>query len=243
MKNILQKTALLSLCLLPFCALAHPFLTDDASTVPYKEWEFELNSTLVFAKNGPNEQGLVFEARYGLLSRVDLFLEMGYDHVSKDRDNEIPSLNGVGDSEIGFKYRFLDECAIGPKIAIVPRLGIPTGSNDVSNNRAWFELPIWLEKNWGNFSTSGGAGRVFNDADDARSFTFAGWKVRYDITEDLNMGAEFYYQGKDSDDNRDVSIVNLGSVYKLNETFNLQLGLGHSVHGDDQTIVYLGLST
>ncbi|MGD9591633.1 MAG: transporter [Candidatus Berkiella sp.] len=241
MKKLLKKSALLSLCLLPLCAHAEPFLTDDGTTLPYEDWEFELNSTLVFTNKGPDEQAFGFEVKYGLLTRVELFLEMGYEHISKD--NEIPSLHGVGDSEIGFKYRFLDECAIGPKMAIAPRLGIPTGSKHVGNDRIWFELPLWIEKNWGDFSTSGGGGAVFNDATDAKNYIFAGWKVRYQVTENLNMGAEFFYQGKDADDNRDLSLLNLGSVFKLNEAFNLQLGLGHSIHGQDQTIVYLGIST
>ncbi len=241
MNKIFRKIGILSLCLAPHCALAHPYLTGDGTTVPYQDWEFELFSNLVFAKQGPDEKTLTAEVRYGLLSRAELFLEMGYGHVS--RDYEIPSLHGIGDSEIGFKYRFLDECTLGPKMAIEPRLGIPTGNSNVGNDRMWFKLPLWLEKNWGDFSTATGAGVLFNDAIDAKNFLFAGWKVRYQVTENLNFGTEFYYQGKDSVDTRDVSLINVASIYQLNNTFSLQVALGHSVHGPDQTIVYLGLAT
>ncbi len=245
MHRKIHTSLLAALCLAPFCAAAEPFFTGDGTTVPYKEWEFELNSTMTFAEHEPDEKSVGLEIKYGLLSRVELFLEMGYDHISKDHTGEevMPALHGVGDSEIGFKYRFLDECAIGPKMAIEPRLGLPTANKKMGNDRMWFKIPLWLEKNWGDFSTSGGAGYVFNDADEAKNFTFAGWKVRYDLTESLNIGAEIFYQGADSTDNSDVTLANLGTVYKLNDAFNLQLGLGHSIHGEKQTVLYLGIST
>lgn len=232
---------LVSLTLLPLSALASPFLTDDATTTPFKEWEFELNSTLVFAKDDADEKSLGLEARYGFLTRVDVFLELGYDHVSGN--DKAPSLHGIGDSEIGFKYRFLDECTLGPKMAIAPRVGIPIGNHQVGNGRPWFELPLWIEKNWWRISTSGGGGVVFNDADEAKNFLFAGWKARMQFTEDLNAGLEIFYQGKDSIDNGDIALINFGSTYKLNDAFYFQFGLGHSIHGQDQTIVYLGICT
>ncbi|MBS0285824.1 MAG: transporter [Proteobacteria bacterium] len=237
----IKKIILITLSLLPISVFASPFLTDDGTTTPFKEWEFELNSTLVFAKDDADEKSLGFEVRYGFLSRVDVFLELGYDHVSSN--DEDPSLHGVGDSEIGFKYRFLDECKLGPKMAIAPRIGLPTGNHKVGNGRPWFELPLWIEKNFWRISTSGGGGVVFNDADDAKNFLFGGWKARMQFTENLNAGLEIFYQGADSDDNGDVTLVNFGSTYKLNDTFNFQFGLGHSIHGQDQTIVYLGIST
>jgi hypothetical protein len=233
----------LALCATSFSAFAGPYLTDEAETVEFQKWEMEFSGTLVDAKDSPNEKGVAVEFRYGLMTDVDVFLELGYDHVSKDKngDDVIPALHGVADSEAGFKYRFIKETCLFPQVAFAPTIGIPTGnSSKVGNGKAWYELPLWLEKNWDGWSTSGGLGVVFNDADEAKDFMFAGWKVQHDLTEQLNMGVELFYQGRDSDDSRNLTLVNLGSEYKVNDVLSLQASLGHSLHGEPQTIAYLG---
>jgi hypothetical protein len=227
------------LSLLSFNVCAGPFLTDEAETVDFKKWELEFNATLTHAKESPDEKSAGFEVRFGMLPNTDIFLALGYDHISKD--DEQPALHGVGDSEVGIKHRFIRETTYTPQVAIAPTIGIPTG-NQTSNEKAWLELPIWIEKNWNSWSTSGGAGVVFNPAHDAKNFLFAGWKLQYDFTEDLNFGAELFYQGADSDDNRDLTLVNIGSSYKLSEVLSVDLSVGHSISGQPQTIAYLGFS-
>ena len=83
---------------------------------------------------------------------------------------------------------------------------------------------------------------MLNPTHEAKNFLFAGWKLQYQFTEDLNLGAELFYQGADSVDNRDLTLINVGSSYNLSEVLSIDLGVGHTVSGQPQTIAYLGFS-
>ncbi len=165
-------------------------------------------------------------------------IRIGYQHISQDEEE--PALHGIGDSEIRIKHRFIRETTYTPQVAIAPTIGIPTGGFDTSNEKAWFELPVWIEKNWNNWSTSGGAGFVINPH--AKNFVLAGWRLQHDFTEKLNLGAELFYQGADSDDNRDLTLINIGSACKLSEVLSIDFSVGHSLSGQPQTIAYLGFT-
>lgn len=219
---------------------ANPYLTDDTDTTDLQSWGYELSGTYVGTHGNPNEKGFATEIKYGLFRDTELSLVLGYEHIS--RDEGIPALHGIGDSEVSVKYRFFDGKNGFPSLAIAPTVGVPTGNNKVSNNRVWFELPLWIEKSWQDWSTSGGVGYVINDADEAKNFIFAGWKMQYDVFDKLNLGVEVFYQGADSVDNRDLTLMNVGAIYKICKNFDLEMSLGHSIDGPKQTVAYLGVS-
>lgn len=177
-----------------------------------------------------------------MLPNTEISLALGYEHVSQNQNEDEPALHGMGDSEVSIKYRFIRETTYTPQVAIAPTVGIPTGGSDTTNEEAWLEFPVWIEKNWNNWSTSGGGGFVINPADDAKNFLFGGWRLQHDFTEELNLGAEIFYQGADSVDNRDLTLINIGSTYKLSEVLSIDLSVGHSLSGQPQTIAYLGFT-
>ena len=57
---------------------------------------------------------------------------------------------GLSNVELAAKYRFLHQNDFGLDVSIFPRVFLPSGSNDVGNNRASLLLPIWVQKDWGN---------------------------------------------------------------------------------------------
>ena len=68
--------------------------------------------------------------------------------------------HGLGDIELGVKYRFLSETARRPQIGIFPMLEVPSGDprRGLGNGQVWARLPLWLQKSSGPWTTYGGAG-------------------------------------------------------------------------------------
>jgi hypothetical protein len=237
----MKKTSFLPLFyFVSFTAFAGQFLTDEPEPTDLHSTAYEISGTWAHSHNSPDEKAASIEIKYGLLPETEVFVAFGYEHVSNDED--IAALHGIGDAELGVKYQFFKAVEGLPSLAIAPTIGLPTGNNDMSNRKAWYELPLWIEKEWDEWSTSGGLGVVFNSADEAKDFFFAGWKVQHDFSDKLNLGLELFYQGRDSEDNRDLTLLNVGGAYKLCRNLNLDFSVGHSIYGQNQTIGYLGVS-
>lgn len=126
-----------------------PFLTDDPEPVDYQHWEFYLfgngdhtgagNYTL----NGP-----AAELNYGVLPDTQLHLILPMTTVGVEG---APTETGLGDMELGVKYRFVHETNGWPQIGIFPMAEVPTGDagRGLGNGKTWFRLPLWVQKSWG----------------------------------------------------------------------------------------------
>ena len=104
---------------------------------------------------------------------------------------------GLGDLQIGIKYRFLKETEDWPQLGIYPMLMVPTG-----RCRSWLgqrqcvgELPLWAQKSWGKWTTYGGIGFAINPAAGHNNYLFGGWLLQRKVTEKLTLGGEIYCQG------------------------------------------------
>ena len=61
-------------------------------------------------------------------------------------------------SSFAAKYRFLRQDSFGVDVAVFPRVFVPSVASNVGDQHASFLLPIWVEKDWGDWSTFGGGG-------------------------------------------------------------------------------------
>ncbi|MES2237480.1 MAG: hypothetical protein V4500_06990 [Pseudomonadota bacterium] len=63
--------------------------------------------------------------------------------------------NGLGDIEIGVRYRFLQETDSRPMAGISPLVVISTGNaeKESGNDATQVFLPVWLQKRWVNGSS------------------------------------------------------------------------------------------
>ena len=90
--------------------------------------------------------------------------------VSFDSPTGGPSQFGYGDTELGFKYRFIDEDKNGsrPMVGVFPFLELPTGDEKRALGagyvRAYF--PLWVQKSFGDWTTYGGGGYWINHGGD-----------------------------------------------------------------------------
>ncbi|MGH7951036.1 MAG: hypothetical protein ACREFE_03830 [Limisphaerales bacterium] len=217
-----------------------PFLTDDPDPVDYQHWEFYLFSSGDFAGDGDTITGPAVEFNYGVLPDTQLHLVVPMTTVAPDGG---PTVSGLGDTEFGIKYRFIHETNGWPQIGIFPMAELPTGdsSRGLGNGRAWFRLPLWIQKSFGDWTTYGGGGAALNSAPGARNYPFGGWLLQRDFGKHLTLGGEIFAQGADADDDQGFAALNFGGYYQFTEHFDLLFSAGHSIVGDDHTLFYFGL--
>lgn len=230
----------LGLALLPSLHAGPPFLTDDPVPVDLHHWEAYVFATGDRTADDNSVTGPATEFNYGALPDTQLHLVVPLTH---DTPSGGTTTSGLGDIELGVKYRFIHEGATTPQVGIFPMIELPTGSagRGLGNGRVWFRLPVWMQKSRGPWTSYWGGGVVLNSAPGQRNYPFGGWLVQRDLSPWLTLGAEVFAQGADTVDGRGFTAVNLGGYYNFTPDFSLLFSGGRSVRGERHTLWYLAL--
>jgi len=226
-----------------------PYLTDDPEPVPYHHWEFYTFATGDRTRDTKNATGPAIEVNNGVAPNLQLHLVVPSVYTSSGG----VSASGIGDVEAGAKYRFLSETRNRPEIGLFPLAELPSGNHDkgLGNGRAWFKLPVWLQKSWGPWTTYGGGGYAFNSAPGQRNYAFGGELIQRTISPKLTLGGEVFFQGASVDSagpgepyatgSRSFAVYNLGGQYNFTPDLSLLFTAGHSFQGEGNTLYYVGL--
>jgi len=216
-----------------------PFFTDDPETVPYKHWEFYVASQYTKNQDGKSGTAPHFEANYGVLPDLQLHMIVP---MAWDRPLGGSTQYGVGDMELGAKYRFIHEGEYMPQVGVFPILVLPTGDDDrgLGEGQTKLFIPVWLQKSWGPWTSYGGGGYWINPGDGNQDFWFAGWLLEREITSWLTLGGEFFFTTADTVDGSDSTGFNLGAIINLTEEHHLLFSAGSDLHGDTDLTVYAG---
>jgi hypothetical protein len=231
-------------CLAGPAAASPPFLTDDPEPVDYRHWEFYTFSAIDKTEDGQQTQAPAFELNYGFAPNFQAHIVFPF---IASLQQGVPDVYGPGDTELGIKYRFLQETAKTPMAGVFPMLELPTGDDDrgLGNGRSWVKLPLWLQKSWGTqghqWTTYGGGGYAINTEPGQRNNPFGGLLLQRDLGEKLTLGGEIFAQGSTDQGGQSTLIANVGGYYNFTKDFSLLLSLGHSVAGEEHLIGYLGL--
>jgi hypothetical protein len=216
-----------------------PFNTDDPETVRFKHWEYYVSS--INTHQFGEWSGTIphIELNYGVVPNVQLhlLLPMNYNY-SPGKGADF----GYGDSEVGLKYRFVQETDNSPQIGVFPIMEIPTvKNNEFSNGKPKIYLPVWAQKTWGKLTTYGGAGYWINPGNDNKNWIFAGWEIQYDISPVLTLGGEVYFHSAQTKTSESGTAFNIGGSINPNEKFHIIFSLGHSLTNDHLFNSYIGL--
>jgi hypothetical protein len=214
-----------------------PFRTDDPEPVELQHYELYLFSMGKVAGNQTSGFLPAVEFNYGLISEGQFHIETP---IAFNKAEGGPRF-GYGDTEIGFKYRFLREDNKGwlPQLGTFPLLQLPTGDEaaglGAGHVRAF--LPIWLQKSFGDWRTYGGGGFWINDsiATKDQDYWFFGWAVERKITDKLRLGGEIFHQTADKIGGRDSTGFNVGVLYDLNEHNHLLFSAGRGIQNASET--------
>lgn len=229
-----------------------PFLTDDPVPADYRGYEaYVFVQTEKNAGVSTETDVPALEFNWGPLRNVQASITVPYTFlaVPSSPSNLIPqgtpgaTVSGIGDTQLGIKYRFLQETPNLPQVAFYPSIEVPTGNKDngIGNGRTWYRFPVWLQKSWGRWTTYGGGGYAVNTAPGQTNFPFAGWLVQRDFSQALSAGAELYYQGPQFAGDRHSTFYNFGSSITLTDGFGILFSLGHTLSGDNASVGYVAL--
>jgi hypothetical protein len=229
-----------------------PFLTDDPEPVEYQHGEFYVFTTLLATPGATTVEAPAIEFNYGIAPETQFHIVAPIDSFASTGN---PTEYGLGDMQIGIKYRFLKETDDWPQVGIFPMLMVPTGDADrgLGNGDAWAMLPVWVQKSWGKWTTYGGIGYAINPAAGRKNYMFGGWLLQRKVTEKLTLGGEVFFQGADTDAGQPptlanaggifqaTSLINLGGFYDFDEHYHFLFSAGYSLAGDKYVPGYLGL--
>jgi len=131
-----------------------PFVLDDPEPTPNAHCEiYAFANGTTTRDDAGGEAGMDFN--YGGAEDLQLttVLPAGYAKPTATRLS-----TDLGNIEIAAKYRFLHQEGFGVDVAIFPRVFLPSGSDAVGERHVSLLLPVWLEKDWGDWSAFGGGG-------------------------------------------------------------------------------------
>jgi hypothetical protein len=216
-----------------------PYITDDPEPVEYKHWEVYIasitqHSSDDFAGTLPH-----LELNYGVIPDVQLHLVIpnAFDSAAGETRKF-----GLGDIELGAKYRFLHETDAHPQIGIFPLVELPTGdaSRGLGSGHTQLFLPVWIQKSWDKFTTYGGGGYWVTPGTGNRNSWFGGWLGQYQVTKSFTPGVEVYYRTALAVDATPTAQLNFGFVWDLSENYHILASAGPSIHGPHSYQTYLG---
>lgn len=125
-----------------------PYQSDDPEPTDYGHYEiYAFNKATRSKGDLSGASGIDFN--YGAASDLQLTatLPVGFDLPS----NGMPAF-GLSNVELAAKYRFLHQDTFGFDVAVFPRVFLPSGSRQVGDGQASLLLPIWVQKDWGEWS-------------------------------------------------------------------------------------------
>lgn len=216
------------------CLAGPPFVTDDPEPVEFQHWEFYLAT--MSSKYGHDLSGsaALLELNYGAVPDLQLHLiaPLAYD-VSPTGS----TIFGVGDLELGAKYRFIneDDKSWVPQVGTFPLIEVPTGSlrEGLGNGHLEGFVPIWLQKSWGEWTAYGGYGYGINSIHGGPSnWQYAGAVITKELVKGVTLGAEFYHQTHYQFDfpNKGTAF-NVGLILDVTEQHHLLFSAGRSIDG------------
>jgi hypothetical protein len=215
-----------------------PYRTDDPEPVELGHYE------LYFFSLGTHVQGdtsgflPAIEFNYGIIpnGQFHIIAPLAFDDPSGG-----PYRTGYGDTELGFKYRFIEEDKKGwrPQVGTFPFLELPTGneSRGLGSGHPRLFLPVWVQKSFGDWTTYGGGGYWFNQDDKLgdRDYWYTGWLLQRKITGKLTLGGEIFHQTANKIGGKDQTGFNLGGSYDFDEHNHLLFSAGRGLQNATET--------
>lgn len=220
-----------------------PFLTDDPAPVDYGHYE-----TYVFSQwdnspgNGSSVAGPALEFNWGFQPNLMIHVVTPFENATAPG---MPNAFGFGDTELGIKYRFVQEYAGRPQIGIFPMAEIATGDagRNLGNGQTWYRLPLWMQKSYDDqkWTVDLGGGVALNHAPGQLNYGFGGVLLQRSLGPAFSLGAEIFTQGATSTGTPPTTFYNVGGYINPSRQFSILFSVGHSVAGESHAIGYAGL--
>lgn len=219
-----------------------PMITDDTGTVPKGHWE--INTAFTFERTASGRLlGIpLLDINYGLSKNTQLKVEIPWLKLSVNGQN---SLSGLGNTNIGVRWRFRDEDEHHRvALSIYPQVEFnnPTGSvrRGLVDKGPEFLMPMQWQTQVGKYGINGDVGCRFKRGTDEVIY---GVVVGRQFSEKFELLAEFHGTSAVSGLSESENVYNIGSRLKLNKHLAFIASAGSSVrrNHDPRFIGYTGL--
>jgi hypothetical protein len=241
------------LCIAAAALAGPPFQTDDPEPIEFRHYEFYTFASSDGTPVETDTSGPALEFNWGALPNVHLHIILPLAAVLPSNNPALapagtgPRAPGLGDTELGIKYRFVQEGKHRPMIGTFTMFEMPTGSprRELGVGRTWYKVPLWAQKSVGPWTTDGGGGVTLVNQIGYRNFPFAGWLVQRDLGKKVTLGTEIFYHGPEgiaTPQTRPATLIDVGGYYKFRDPgFQLLFCYGHTAVGQTENYAYLGL--
>jgi hypothetical protein len=214
-----------------------PFRTDDPEPAAYGHWEFSLGSHVTSAPGGVSGSAPHVEINFGNSPdmQIHMIAPFSYSHPDGGR-----ATYGLGDLEIGLKYRFINETPDLPQVGTFPLVETQTGNaaKGLGVGNVQLFIPLWLQKSWGEWTTYGGGGYLANIKRHPDNSWFVGWEVERDLSDFLTLGAELFSSIFPSDRSEDEIAFNIGTIVNFSDNHHILLSAGRDIVGHRDLFAY-----
>lgn len=215
-----------------------PFVTDDPEPVDHKHGEFYIATQYTKDKDVTSGTAPHFELNYGAVPNVMLHLIAPFVYNKPEGES---TQRGYGDTELGIKYRFLNDKESRFMAGTFPFVEFPTGDSDkgLGAGHTRFFIPLWLQKAWGPWQTYGGGGFWRNPGEGNKDYWFFGWQMQREMSNMLTLGAELFNNTKTVEDGKSRTGFNVGAIVNITDDHHLLFSAGSDIHGDNRFSAYL----
>lgn len=214
-------------------------ITNNPGTPGPNKWEINL---AVDFENRPDDQTLydlpVIDLNYGVGDHIQLSLQNN-PRLLKREDHGV--IGGLGETQTGLKWRFLDEDKSGFDVSMFPRVIFNITQSSVRRGLAddgtRFQIPFQIAKSFGRWHFAGEFGPRASSV--GRSELLYGVVGSFDVTKETMVEAELA-GGSRTNFTRDNLAVNFGIKQTLTEHCLLIVSLGHEVRTPDEHAAFIG---
>ncbi len=199
-----------------------PYVTDDPVPTDRGHWE------IYNFVNGAKATGVLggeagIDLNYGAADSLQLtvVLPVAYEHDLRTRA-------GAGTVELAAKYRLVHagDAAAPVDIAIFPRVYLASAGDGLGSGRTQLLLPVWIGRDFDDWSAFGGGGYQFNPGNGARDFWMAGVALTRTLSARLAIGAELYGRTAVEVGGRSLVAASVGVTLSLRPHWSLLASAG-----------------
>ncbi len=212
-----------------------PYETDDPEPTAYRNYEIYLFSEARIEQDRAEAIPLALEVNYGLFPNVQFSVSFPTAYIQDTGESH----TGIGDGEIGLKYRFVGETATRPQISFYPSVTIASGPPryDLGSGHGTLLLPIWAQKSYGKWTMFGGGGMLIDSTLPSKHTWVEGIAVTRDISDTTNIGFEVFHSGAQADTPA-FTDMGFGWMHDLGAFHGLLFSAGVNVVGSPSYHLY-----
>jgi len=211
-----------------------PYISDDPEPTDYTHFEIYAFASGATTRGVTGESGIDFN--YGAAPDLQLtaVVPLAFDAPSGALGDV-----SLGQVELAAKWRVLHQDEIGLDVAIFPRVFLPAGSPAVGERNTSLLLPVWVEKDWGDWSIFGGGACALNQSALTDNYCLAGGTLTRQVLPNLQLGVEIYHQTSAARDGRATTSLGAGVKYDLSENIHLLGYLAPTIENAPETSRYV----